>query len=56
MFTLKQNGDELIGKPSQNAARLEAERTFYDAKRLIGRKFDETEVQNNLQFWPFKVV
>jgi len=29
--------------------------TVFDAKRLIGRKMDETDVKRDMKHWPFKV-
>jgi len=29
--------------------------TVFDAKRLIGRKYSEQSVQNDIKLWPFKV-
>ena len=48
--------ERLIGDAAKNQAALNPENTLFDAKRLIGRKFDEQSVQNDIKHWPFRVV
>ena len=48
--------ERLVGEAAKNQATINPERTLYDVKRLIGRKFDEKEVQHDAQFLPYKIV
>ncbi len=32
------------------------ENTVYDSKLLIGRNYDDPEIQNGMKLWPFKVI
>jgi L1 cell adhesion molecule like protein len=50
-------GDErLIGDAAKNQAAANPVNTVFDAKRLIGRKFNDPVIQNDIKHWPFKVV
>ena len=45
-----------VGDSAKNAFHSNPENTVFDAKRLIGRKFDDPEIQRDMKHWPFKVV
>ena len=47
--------ERLIGDAAKNQASINPTNTVFDAKRLIGRKFDDTDVQNDLKHFPFTV-
>ena len=47
--------ERLIGDSAKNQTARNPLNTVFDAKRLIGRKFQEQSVQNDIKLWPFKV-
>ena len=55
-FVAFTNEERLIGDAAKNQAALNPKNTVFDAKRLIGRAFDDESVQKDLKTWPFKVI
>ena len=49
-------GERLIGDAAKNQVALNPKNTVFDAKRLIGRRYDNPSVQNDRKHWPFDVV
>jgi len=47
--------ERLIGDAAKNQVALNPTNTVFDAKRLIGRKFEDTSVQSDMKHWPFEV-
>merc|ERR1712227_368674 len=48
--------ERLVGDSAKNQSIINPENTIYDSKRMIGRKFNDEIVQNDLKSWPFKVI
>ncbi|QIL72007.1 molecular chaperone DnaK [Diaphorobacter sp. HDW4B] len=52
----QEDGEILVGASAKRQAVTNPKNTIYAAKRLIGRKFDEKEVQKDIDLMPFKIV
>src|ERR1700674_137636 len=50
------DGEILVGAPAKRQAVTNAKNTIFAVKRLIGRKFDEKEVQKDISLMPYKIV
>src|ERR1700747_760228 len=50
------DGEVLVGASAKRQAVTNAKNTLYAVKRLIGRRFDEKEVQKDINLMPFKIV
>lgn len=48
--------ERLIGDAAKNQVALNPSNTVFDAKRLIGRKFDDPKIQEDIRHWSFKVI
>merc|ERR1712146_328104 len=55
-FTEDQDESRLIGESAKNQASSNPSNTVYDAKRLIGRKFDDPTVQKDMKLFPYSIV
>lgn len=50
------DGERLVGMPAKRQAVTNAANTFYATKRLIGRRFDDKEVQKDMKVVSYKIV
>jgi len=50
------NNETLAGQPAKRQAITNSKNTLFAIKRLIGRKFDDKEVQKDIKLAPYKIV
>ena len=55
-FVAFSDEERLVGESAKNQAAINPERTIYVVKRLIGRAFDDKEVQRDVKWLPYKIV
>lgn len=56
IIAYQEDGEILVGAPAKRQAVTNPNNTLYAVKRLIGRKFEEGEVQKDIALMPFKIV
>ena len=56
VVAVTKKGERLVGKVAQRQRVTNPKNTIYGIKRLIGRKFNDKEVQHDLEISPYKIV
>ena len=51
-----EDGEILIGAPAKRQAVTNPKSTLYAVKRLIGRRYEDDEVQKDIELMPFEIV
>jgi molecular chaperone DnaK len=51
-----EDGEVLVGSPAKRQAVTNSQNTIYAVKRLIGRKFEDAEVQKDIKLMPYKII
>ncbi|KAE8177639.1 molecular chaperone DnaK [Photobacterium carnosum] len=50
------DGETLVGQPAKRQAVTNPENTLFAIKRLIGRRFEDDEIQRDLDIMPYKII
>lgn len=56
IVAISKNGERLVGLTAKRQAVTNPENTVYAVKRLIGRRFEDDEVQRDIKISPYKIV
>jgi molecular chaperone DnaK len=56
MVAFTKDGERVVGQPAKRQAVTNPDNTLYAVKRLIGRRFEDAEVQKMMKTAPFKII
>src|SRR3990167_3849643 len=56
MIALTKSGERLVGQTAKRQAVTNAENTIFSVKRLIGRRYDDAEVEKAKKILPYKIM
>jgi molecular chaperone DnaK len=56
VVAINKNGERLVGQVANRQRVTNPTNTIFGVKRLIGRKFEDKEVQRDLELMPYKIV
>lgn len=55
IVAINKNGERLVGQVAKRQSVINGENTIFSVKRLIGRKFEDAEVQRDIKLMPYKI-
>jgi len=56
VVAISKNGERLVGQTAKRQGVINPENTVFSIKRLIGRSFEDEEVQRDLKVLPYKII
>ncbi|EKD47470.1 MAG: hypothetical protein ACD_66C00046G0001 [uncultured bacterium] len=56
VIAIAKSGERFVGTPAKRQAVTNPKNTLYSIKRLIGRRFDDPEVQRDIKTMPYEIV
>src|SRR5580700_6353232 len=56
VVAVNKNGERLVGQVARRQAVTNSKNTIFEVKRLIGRRFEDKEVQRDLKLMPYEIV
>jgi len=56
IVAMSKSGERLVGLPAKRQAVTNANSTIFSVKRLIGRRYEDQEIQKDINIMPYKIV